>query len=343
MRTLALALVALPLLAAPATAQDVARLDRPTPIAASGGWLAWSARGADGRFQLELRNPDGVVSTPAIAGRGTTFDVDLGPGPSGLLATYSRCAQEVDSPGSFLPVDYDEGSGCDIYLLDVATGAERKLAGASTDQADETWPTVWRDRIAFVRSYAKKPTLPYLYFRPLASGRSVRQPGGKRQVCTTFEGRRSCTDRRVSRPYALDLYGRRLAFGWTYAGRAEGLDTEIRLDTLGGGHARIAYQAGGGLTGHALAWPAFESGSVFSSSACYGDASGCVRRPELSRYRITTQTTDSAQADKAIYSHDRDGRTTWLLVDEATGTECRGDPEVPGGTCVLRSVNPLFG
>ena len=55
----------------------------------------------------------------------------------------------------------------------------------------------------------------------------------------------SCTDERVSRPYALDLYGKRLAFGWTYAGRSEGLDTEIRLDTLGGGHARIAYQRGG--------------------------------------------------------------------------------------------------
>ncbi len=44
-------------LAAPAAAQDIARLDRPSPIAAHAGWLAWSARGADGLFHLTLRDP----------------------------------------------------------------------------------------------------------------------------------------------------------------------------------------------------------------------------------------------------------------------------------------------
>ena len=163
-----------------------------------------------------------------------------------------------------------------MYLLDVASGAELRVNGVSTGTADETWPTVWRDRIAFVRSYDNKPTLPYIYARPLAGGSSQRLPGGSRKVCTRTGRRLSCTDERVSRPYALDLYGSRLAFGWTYAGRSEGLDTEIRLDTLGGGHARIAYQRGGGLTGRALGWPAFESGRVYFSTACYADTSGCV-------------------------------------------------------------------
>lgn len=343
MRPFLVSILALLPLAGPASAQEITRLDRPTPIAAHAGWLAWSARGADGRFRLTLRDPEGVVSTPSVPGRSTTFDVDLGPGPDGVMASYSRCAEEVPAPGSFLPADYDEGSGCDIYLLDLASGQERKLAGASTDQADETWPTVWRDRVAFVRSYDKKPTLPYLYVRPLAGGASVRQPGGKRQVCSTAGGRRSCTDRRVSRPYALDLYGRRLAFGWTYAGRSEGLDTEVRLDTVGGGHTRIADQAGGGLTGRALSWPAFEEGRVLFSSACYGDVSGCVGRPELGRYRISTGSTDAAQALKAILAHERDQGTTWLLVDEAPLTDCMGDPAVPGGTCVLRGEQPTFG
>ncbi len=344
MRPLLVSLLVLLAFAAPATAQEIARLDRPTPIAAHAGWLAWSARGTDGRFHLTLRDPQGVVSSPTVPARATTFDVDLGPGPGGgVVASYSRCAQEVPSPGAFLPADYDEGSGCDIYLLDLANGRERKLAGASTNQADETWPTVWRDQVAFVRSYDRKPTLPYLYVRPLAGGSSVRQPGGKRQVCTASGGRRSCTDRRVSRPYALDLYGRRLAFGWTYAGRSEGLDTEIRLDTLGGGHTRIANQDGGGLTGRALAWPAFEDGRVLSSLSCYGDTSGCVGRPELGRYRISTRTTEIAQAAKAILAHERDRGTTWLLVDEASGTDCMGDPAVPDGTCVLRGERPAYG
>lgn len=342
MRTLPTTLLALLLLAAPAAAQDIARLDRPTPIAAHDGWLAWSTRGPDDRFRLTLRDPGGTISFPPIASRATTFDVDLGPTAEGLVATYSRCATEVPSPGSFLPADIDEGDGCDAYLLDVASGVERKLAGLSTDQADETWPTVWRDRVAFVRSYDRKPTLPYLYVRPLAGGRSERQPGGQRKVCGRDGGRLRCTDERVSRPYALELYGRRLAFGWTYAGRNEGLDTEIRLDTLGDGHRRIAVQRGGGLTGRALGWPAFERGRVFFSRACYADTSGCVGERELRRYRITTRTTDGADADKTIRAHERDGGVTYLLIDETSGTECRGDPEIAGGTCVLRIVRPRF-
>lgn len=344
MRTLAVSLLAVLVVAAPATAQDVARLDRPSPISAHDGWLAWSTRGADGLFALTLRDPGGAVTTPPIAPRGTSFDVDLGPGPGGgLVATYSRCRVEVGTAGSYLPADYDEGRGCDAYLLEIATGAERRLSGLSTAGADETWPTVWRDKVAFVRSYDRRPTLPYIYARPLAGGRSERQPGGTRQVCTRSGRRVSCTDRRVSRPYALDLYGRRLAFGWTYAGRSEGLDTELRLDTLGGGHARIAYQRGGGLTGRALGWPAFESGRVYFSTACYADTSGCVRQPELERYRISRRTTEGADADKAILSHERDSGVNWLLIDEASGTDCQGDPAVPGGTCVLRGVRPQFG
>lgn len=339
MRPLLLACLSLLVLAVPAAAQDLARVDRPTPIDAHAGWLAWSVRADDGRYRLTLRDPSGVVSTPAVPAKGTTFDVDLGPGPDGLVATYSRCAQEVGTPGGFVPADYDEGRGCDAYVLDVATGRERRLAGPSTADADETWPTIWRDRVAFVRSYDARPSLPYLYVRPLAGGRSVRQPGGTRQVCTG----RSCTDARVSRPYALDLYGRRLAFGWTYAGRSEGLDTEIRLDTLGGGHARIAYQRGGGLTGRALGWPASEDGRVYFSSACYADLGGCIRTPEVLRHRITTGETTGADAEKGILGHARDRGTTYLLVDEASGTDCQGDPAVPGGTCVLRALRPAYG
>ncbi len=343
MRALAVSLLALLALAAPAAAQDVARLDRPTPISAHDGWLAWSARGADGLFHLTLRDPQGVVTTPAIAGRATSFDVDLGPGlDNRLVAAYSRCRVEVQSAGSHLPADYDEGRGCDAHLLDVWSATELRINGVSTGSADETWPTVWRDKVAFVRSYDNKPTLPYIYARPLAGGSSERLPGGTRMVCTRTGSRETCTDERVSRPYALDLYGRRLAFGWTYAGRSEGLDTEIRLDTLGGGHARIAYQAGGGLTGRALGWPSFESGRVYFSEACYADTGGCVGQPELQRYRISTRTTEGADAEKSILGHERDGGVNWLLIDEASGTDCQGDPAVPGGTCVLRGVRPAF-
>ncbi len=342
MRALAVTLLALLTLAAPAAAQDVARLDRPTPISAHGGWLAWSQRGADGLFALTLRDPQGVVTTAPIAGRTTPFDVDLGPGLDGLVAAYSRCREEVASPGAYLPADLDEGNGCDVYRLEIASGTELRVNGVSTRSADETWPTVWRDRIAFVRSYDNKPTLPYIYARPLAGGASERLPGGTRNVCSGSGRRVTCTDERVSRPYALDLYGKRLAFGWTYAGRSEGLDTEIRLDTIGGGHTRIAYQAGGGLTGRALGWPSFESGRVYFSSACYADTGGCVGRPELLRYRISTATTQGAQAEKAILAHERESGTDWLLLDQASGTDCQGDPAAPGGTCLLTGIHRTY-
>lgn len=323
-----------------AAAQTVVRLDRPAPIDAYGGWLAWSERDVTGTFRLKLRDPVGNVTTPPVAGRATSFDVDLGPGPAGgVVAAYSRCAEEVGSSGGFLPADYDEGRGCDAYLYDLAAVTERKLDGLSVDQADETWPTVWRDRVGFVRSYDRKPDLPYLYVRPLAGGRSERMPGGSRNQCwRNNQGRLHCTDRRVSRPYALDLYGRRLAFGWTYAGNREGLDTMIRMDTIGGGHGKIAFQGGGGLTGRAMGWPSVDNGRIYFSNACYADTSGCVGEPELHRYRISTRGMESAQGPKAILGHARDRGTTFLLVDEAPGTGCQGDPAVPGGTCFLRAV-----
>lgn len=342
MRLVVASLLALAVLAPRAAADDVVRLDRPAPIAAYAGWLAWSARAADGRFRLTLRDPRGAVTTPAVASRGTSFDVDLGPGPDGVVAAYSRCRKEVATSGSFLPADYDEGSGCDAYLLDVATGAEQRLPGTSAPAADETWPTVWRDRVAFVRSYDRAPTRPYLYVRSLAGGVSTRQPGGARRVCGSSRGRPACTDQRVSRPYALDLVGKALVFGWASAGRNEGLDTEIRLDIIGGGHRRIARQPGGGLTGHALGWPDVVAGRVFFSAACFGDGGGCAARPELLRHELAGGLTRGADVDRAIVAHARDGDVTWMLVDTATNTDCQGDPAVPGGTCELRALGPTF-
>ena len=81
---------------------------------------------------------------------------------------------------------------------------------------------------------------------------------------------------------------------------------------------------------------------MYFSEACYADTGGCIRQPELQRYRISTRTTEGADAEKAILGHERDSGVDWLLIDEASGTDCQGDPAVPGGTCVLRGVRPQF-
>lgn len=337
-RALILATSVLAMAPGVAVAQEPERTSRPTPVAAFGDVRVWSEVAGPRRFALTARVGAAAPERLRTAERSVPFDVDLGPDAEGrTVAVYSRCAREAEGSGSFLPHDYDQGAGCDLWRYDLATGTERRIAGASTAAADETWPTIWRDTVAFVRSYDAKPDLPYLYTRR-AGERSVRQPGGPRQVCAGG----SCTDRRVARPYALELAGTRLAFGWAYAGFSEGLDTEIRLDTIGGGNRVVTHQDGGGLTGRALGWPAIEAGRVFFTRACYADASGCVGRAELGRHRISTGTTDAARGPRAVVAHERAGGRTLALVDTASGTDCLGDPPVPGGTCELRSLEPMF-
>jgi hypothetical protein len=343
MRRALLAAAVLASSASPAVAQDdgvVVRLDRETPIAAHRGVLAWSER--DGRsegFRLVIRR-DGVTTPAPVAPRSMPFDVDLGPTASGGIgAVYSRCTREVGSGGG-ADVLYGRGRGCDVFLLDLDSGGERRIAGASARGSNEFWPTLWRERIAFARTYDRKPDFPYLYARRVeGGGRSVRLPGGARGECA--DGR--CSPQTLSRPAALDLYGRRLGFTWKYAGFAEGLDTEIRMDTIDGGHVRVAHQDGGGLTSAQLGWPAFEAGRLYFDQECSGDLSGCNGRARLSRYRISTSELDRVRAPAAVIAHDRDRGTHLLLVDTASGTVCRGDPDVPGGTCELRAVRPAFG
>ncbi len=161
------------------------------------------------------------------------------------------------------PALYHRGKGCDIFLYDFSTRLEEKIAGASVGQANETWPSIWRSEIAFQRNYDRKPDYPYLYVRTIGAGhRSRRQPGGQRKKCSRDgRGRLYCSDDRLSHADALDLYGRRLAFKWFYAGLGEGPDSEIRLDALGGSHEVLQHQGGGGLTQVDLDWPAFESGA----------------------------------------------------------------------------------
>jgi hypothetical protein len=323
--------------AAPAAAQDVAKLDRSSPIAAYGGRLLWSAFQPDTGTWALVTRVGGVTSALPVARRSVPFDADLGPGPTGsVVAVYSRCATEV-SFGSGGPSLYGRGRGCDLFMFDFTAGSETRIASANAPDASEFWPTIWRGTLAFARTYDHKRDYPYLYTRPLAAGaRSTRQPGGPRSGCAT------CNDR-LSRPIALDLYGKRLGFAWQFVGHGEGLDTDIRMDTIGGGHVRVAHQNGGGLTSVQPSWPAFENGRLYWSIGCFGDEGGCPGRYGLRRYRISTGMIERAAGPRAVMSHDRDQGTTWLLVDAQPGTECRGDPDVPGGTCTLSGVQPAFG
>jgi hypothetical protein len=211
--------------------------------------LGGEGPGSDRYFLTRL--VDGRPQRVAIAPRvGVPFDVDLGPdGDGGLVAAYSRCDSEPDlitvrdTFGARVfsrpyPA-YTAGRGCDIYRYDFATQRESRLEGASTGQASEMLPSIWKDEVAFARVYEqredKRGVYPYLYVRPLDGGRSDRQPGGSRGT------------NGLPGPTRLDLYGRRLSFVWNYSTREAqqgGLagTTELRLDTVGGAN-RVLGQA----------------------------------------------------------------------------------------------------
>lgn len=329
---------------ADAPVAPVTPIGAPTPIAAYGGWLAWSEHpaGSSTAYRLVLRSPDGVVSRPPIPTRSISFDVDLGPSANGgVVAAYSRCTTEARQSASPTPSDYGAGRGCAPYLLDIATGVERRVVTADAPDASEVWPSPWRGALAFERVYASKPSYPYLYVgRSDRAARSVREPGGARQVCARDRrtGRSTCSDATRSRAAGLELYGRRFAFGWSYQGLSEGRTSEIRLDTLGGGHELVAHQAGGGLTQVELGWPALVGSTLSWARECYGDPGGCPGRYGLQRRAIAGGATNgTTTSEPLILSHDADAGASYVLLDSGYGV-CQADPPGPEPTCVLAAA-----
>lgn len=218
-----------------------------------GGVTAWSEQESGGRpgldrYYLTVAEKGTRRRLPIPPRLGVAFDVDLGPAADGsVVAVYSRCSSEPDVitvrdkigdrvfTGPY-PA-WTAGRGCDLYRFDFKTNRESKIRGASTSQASEMLPSIWRDHIAFARVYENRSgsrgRYPYLYTRTLGDGaRSIQLPGGSRG------------ENGLPGPVALDLYGKRLAFSWAYStepartGKVSGA-TELRLDTIGGSHTRL--------------------------------------------------------------------------------------------------------
>jgi hypothetical protein len=274
------------------------------------GVVAWSEseRTADDdpRYFLTAQR-DGQRMRLPVAPRGVPFDVDLGPGEDGgVVAAYSRCDREPDSFSLPQPA-HTTGRGCDLYMFDFASGGETMLEGPSTDEASEVLPSIWRDEIAFARVYEQREgdpgVLPYLYTRPLAGGSSERQPGGSRG-----EGG-------LPGPVSMDLYGRRLSFVWNYSnarretGEVSGI-SEVRLDTLGGGHELLSQATWEDLQYATYLSPQGADGRIFYG---FQRVDGLGERPPdsvttlLLRQRIATGERSLAQAPSQLLSSGIDG------------------------------------
>lgn len=209
-----------------ASAQTIAELQDATPISAYGGHLVWSQKmGSQGRYALMDRANDVTRRVP-ISTRRVPFDVDLGPATNGhVTAVYSRCAgdhsyraQQPTGSGllayAALPTS---DSDCRLYEVDLAIGKERRLARLHQRGASEVLPTLWRNRIAFVRVDQQRRgvagALPRLeYAVGHAKPRGVR--GGTKGTWSV--GRRGTLPFGGPGPLLLDLRGARLLFSWAY-------------------------------------------------------------------------------------------------------------------------------
>jgi hypothetical protein len=220
--------------------------------------------------------------------RGVPFDADLGPDPNGdTVAVYSRCGREpghAGPPGNAIIVNFPDwrtGRGCDLYEFNFTTFRETRVASANGARSSEFLPSIWKTKIAFARVYERRRgragDRPSLYVRPvLGAGRSVRLPPGPRsriRLCRIPRpGKRICRVPVELGPTALDLRGRRLAFGWdALTGTSCNGNSGIWLDTFGGGQRRIETTCSGDIQGSELLSPTIDGGSVHYGWALYGD------------------------------------------------------------------------
>ncbi|HEV2819813.1 MAG TPA: PQQ-dependent sugar dehydrogenase, partial [Solirubrobacteraceae bacterium] len=302
---------------------------RVTEVDAFGGWAAWSAFEDGSGYRLVLRNPGGAIHAAPVPARAVPFDVDLGPSEDGgVVAAYSRCAQEADEYGAGGVLLRATGRGCDIFRLDLASGQETELDGASTTESSEFMPSIWRDSVAFARVFesraGRRGDLPYLYVRPLDGGRSERQPGGSRG------------DDGLPGPTGIDLYGRRMSLTWEWRDGAR-LRSELRLDTVGGDHALLE-RLGSEDAPANLVTPVGDRGRIYAGTRRLrgeGNTSGALRL-RISTDRLTPFTFPVGPALTGLGVDDGDA----LL---ATAGDPRQAPRCGPGGCAIRPLGDAFG
>jgi hypothetical protein len=147
------------------------------------GWLVWSRRDAAGTYGLVVRRPDGVGVDLPVQPQTVPIDASVGPGPDGgPLVVYTVCAR----PSTRIP------TGCDVLRIDPRTGLGGPVPAASSPTADERFPSVWGDQIAFSSTpRADRPGRTGIAIAPIDGAsvaptvfgpRAEREPGGSQRA-----------------------------------------------------------------------------------------------------------------------------------------------------------------
>ncbi|HEV2768972.1 MAG TPA: hypothetical protein VGV40_02150 [Solirubrobacteraceae bacterium] len=316
-RKLGVAAMALGSVAAPTSAlaaeKPIATVERPTEIRSWKGIGAFSVYDDKaGVYRLAITRAGAKPQLVPVAPRPVAFDADVGPDAKGEAAiVYSRCESEAPNRRD-----------CDIFRYSIGRNVESKVTNADSDTASEFSPTLWRGRVAWVRTYdGRAASRPYVYTRTLTAPRarrSQRLPGLPTRRCSDI------TDR-CSRPAgaveSLELYGRLVALNvsYTYEGSPGFAQKEIRLATLGGDVRGIAAQTTG-LSGQSYVGPSFDEGALYWARYCAGDESACNKNNSGAfRYRLSTR-------EYALAGHTRK-LTGFSYVDDDRVYEVRGERE----------------
>jgi len=234
------------------TATPLATVADDTPIAAYGGWVAWSEKGPDGLYRIVTFH-DGVKETLShIAPRTVPFDLDLGPGAvERPVITFSRCVVERDV--NQLEAPLGAARSCRLRQVALPGGGEAGIPVPARGSASDATPSRWGYRVAFQRR-ARGADVSQVMLYDLQHERLKALPHGA--VPHTCPYRTGCANARYRGEVdELDAAAREVAFSWRLAAPA----------VIGAGGAAWEMRAVTTATGRSVL-----AGSGYVSGACGG-------------------------------------------------------------------------
>jgi len=297
--------------AAHAAPTTISTEQRATPIAAWAGTVAWSSFDpATNDYHLVVSRNGAAPQRVAVAPNHVAFDLDLGTNRTGsTYAVYSRCTTPA-TPNA-------PPTGCDLYRLSVATGAETRLESLSSPDWDEREPTIFRGQIAFIRTETH---------------------GGRTQdvlrTGNTTEGARGTTalvklNRLAGALTDPELAQSRLAYIRT---NRNGMQRDVHVRTLRtGGSDRLVYRArSGGLNAANIA--GLSLSDTASSFMWARTNQGSGRGNRLIRYGINT--------GRLAYAVGSPRWTSTAWASQALGAAVMIDASGTGGSCFANVNDP---
>jgi hypothetical protein len=192
------------------TAAPLAPVAGDAPIAAYGGYVVWSEKGADGLWRLVVFHDGAKWTLSSVAPRAVPFDVDAGPGALNRPeATFSRCDDEAAH------------LRCRLRVASLPGGGEAGLPVPHRNGFDDTLPSLWGYRVAFQRrERGARVAQLYLYDFTTRHLRRLRH------------GFVPAVPRATGTATAIDLVRGVVAFGWASEPASLGIGprTEVRAE-----------------------------------------------------------------------------------------------------------------